>query len=608
MNPESKGTGIFAGAAGLRMAWLCGVLLVAAAAALNMRVLGFGFLYLRDDDLNVALNPHMGALGAGRLAWMFTDWSYVRRYIPLGWLGFSATYQFAGLDPRPYHAAGLGLYAINTALVFVLVLHVLRLVAPGPRAGGLSSWDAGAAALAAGWWAFSPMRVETTAWVSGNLYGQSMALLFVSLIAYLRTCRPPGPGRTAWLCLSAAAYAASLLTYPLALGVPVLLIGLDWLQARGRPAPHFRRLLAEKAAFVLPLAAVLAVTMAARVGSAEVYGTVPGLRESPLLGRAAQSAYVAAYYVWKPFWPAHLSPLYDTLVGFNPAGPVFLLCMAAVAAVSAFALATFRARPLFAVVWFGYLAAAAPFFGLTERNHMASDRYAYFLAVIAAAVIAALLARAATPRGRTVAAAASLAVLVVLCRLTARQLDSWTDDRVQHAYVAAHLTNPELLDDFNSRLEILEFMRGHEVEAEAAVAAALARNPSSPGFRKAAGMFEDKRKVAAFYGGASLLAILQDQMGLRFARAGEYREANDHFEDALRMDDRFYQAAFDRALVLLDLGRARDALGSYMLAQRWASPALTRAQVAGFLGRLESVAKAGGDTLLAGAARRALER
>jgi tetratricopeptide (TPR) repeat protein len=590
------------------MALLCGVLLVAAAVALNMRVLDFGFLYLRDDDLNVALNPHMGGLGAERLRWMFTDWSYVRRYIPLGWLGFSATYQIAGLDPRPYHAAALGLYALNTALVFVLVLHVLRLVAPGARARGLSPWDAVAAALAAGWWALSPMRVETTAWVSGNLYGQSMALLFICLIAYLRTCRPPGPGRTAWLCLSAACYAASLLTYPLALGVPVLLIGLDWLEARARPASYFRRLLAEKAAFILPLAAVLAVTLAARLGGAEVYGAVPGMRESPLLTRAAQSAYVAAYYVWKPWWPTHLSPLYDTLVGFNPLGPVFLLSMAAVAAVSALALASLRRRPVLAVVWFGYLAAAAPFFGLTERNHMASDRYGYFLGVIVAAVLAAVLARAVMPGNRILALAASLAVLGAFCRLTARQLDFWTDDQVQHAYVAAHLTNPALLDDFNSRLEILEFMRGNEASAETAVAAALARNPSSPGFQKAASMFADKRKVDTFYGHASLMAILQDQMGLRFAKAGEYRESNDHFEDALRMDDRFYQAAFDRALVLLDLGRPRDALGSYLIAQRWASPALPRAQVAGFLGRLESVAKAEGDSPLADAAGRALAR
>jgi tetratricopeptide (TPR) repeat protein len=587
--------------------WLCGALLVLCALALNLRVLDFGFLYLRDDDLNVALNPHMGGISPGRLRWMFTDWSYVRRYIPLGWLNFSATYQFAGLRPRPYHAVALALYLLNAGLVLALVAHALRVLTPAGRGRGLLPWDVGAAALAAGWWALHPFRVETTAWISGNLYGQSMALLFISLIAYLRTSLSEGRLRTAWLCLSAGAYAASLLTYPLALGVPFLLIGLDWILARTGKGPAFRRLLAEKAAFLVPLAAVLAVTVGARFASTEVYGAVPGMREFPLLSRIAQSSYVAAYFVVKPWWPAHLSPLYDTLVDFSPTGGVFVLSMAAVAAASALALLSLRRRPALAVLWFGYLAVAAPFFGLTEINHMASDRYGYFLGVMMAAVVALLLARISSPGGRVLAAGASLAVIGVLGRLSWRQLDAWSGDRVQHAYVAAHLTNAGLLDDFNSRLQILEFLRGNEQAAGAAIAAGLARNPSSPGFGKAAAIVAEKGRISAFYGHVSFLAILQDQMGLKFARDGEFREANDHFEDALKLDDHFYQAAYDRALVLLNLGRGRDALDSYLLAARWASPSLSRAQVGAFLGRLEAVAGAG-DPRLADAARQALAR
>jgi hypothetical protein len=590
------------------MFWLCGTLLLLAALALNMRVLDFGFLYLRDDDVNVTLNPHMGGIDADRLRWMFTDWSYVRRYIPLGWLNFSATYQFAGLDPAPYHAVALGLYVLNCGLVFALVLLALRIFAPAGRTRGLTPWEVGAAALAAGWWAFHPFRVETTAWISGNLYGQSMALLLVSLIAYLRTYLAEGRRRAAWLCLAALAYAASLLTYPVALGAPFLLIGLDWLHSRGRPGRPFRRLLYEKAAFLLPLAAILSVTIAARYGNTEVFGAVPGLRELSLSRRIAQSAYVAAYYVWKPWWPLHLSPLYDTLMDFSPTGAPFVASAAAVAAVSALALLSLRRWPALAVVWFGYLASAAPFFGLTEKPHMASDRYGYFLTVISASLIAAALARVSTTRGRACAAAASLALIGVLGRLSWRQLAVWSDDRLQHAYVAAHLTNAELLDDFNSRLQILEFLRGSEKASSEAVAARLARDPSGQGFRKAAAIIADKRRISAYYGNVSFLAIIQDQMGLLFAKAGQLREANDHLEDALRMDDHFYQAAYDRALVLLRLGRCDDALGSYLISLRWASPPLTRAQERIVLEQLERAAAAQGKRSLANAARSALAR
>jgi hypothetical protein len=586
---------------------LCLALLLAVAFAANRRVLDFGFLYLRDDDINVALNPHMGGLNAGRLEWMFTDWSYVRRYIPLGWLNFSATYEFAGLDPRPYHAVALGLFLLNGALVFALAAHLLRLFGPGARGRGLTTWEVGSAALASGWWVFHPFRVETTAWISGNLYGQSMALLFVSVLAYLRTYLAKGRARALWLLVAAVAYAASLLTYPLALGAPVLLIGLDWLHSRsgGRP---FLRLLAEKVVFLIPLAGVVAVTVAARFAGANVFGAVPGLGEFPLLNRVAQSCYVAAYYIWKPWWPVHLSPLYDTLMDFNPLGAVFVLSTAAVAALSTLALVSFRTRPAIAVTWFGYLACAAPFFGLTERPHMTSDRYGYFLTVFTAVLLGAALARVRAKASRMLASVAVLAVIGILCALSRRQLDVWQDDRIQHAYVAARLTNPELLDDFNSRVQVLEFMRGNEKEAEDAVSARLARNPEGQGFRAAAAIMADKRRVNGFYGKVSLLAILQDQRAVAFAKAGELREANDHFADALRMNDHFYQAAYDRSLLLLRLGRCDDALDSYLLAARWASPPLPQLQRKAFLGGLEQEAAAEGNQVLAAAARDALAR
>ena len=245
------------------------------------------------------------------------------------------------------------------------------------------------------------------------------------------------------------------------------------------------------------------------------------MRDLPVASRVAQSAYVAAYYVWKPWWPVRLSPLYDALVDFRPTDWPFVLSMAAVAAACAAAVALARRLPAAPVAWFGYLAAAAPFFGLTEKPHMTSDRYG--------------------------------------CLLTA-------------------------------------------------VAARLSQSPSSPGFLKAAAIMAEKRRISPYYGPVSLLAILQDQMGLRFAREGSMREANDHFEEALREDDRFYQAAYDRALVLLRLGRCDDALRSFLLSARWAPSGLPDAQRHEFLARLEAAAGESGRPALARAARIALSR
>jgi len=223
-------------------------------------------------------------------------------------------------------------------------------------------------------------------------------------------------------------------------------------------------------------------------------------------------------------------------------------------------------------------------------------------------VAAAAVARLRRAPARAAALALSAAVLALAARMTWRQLDVWTNDRVQHAYVAAGLRNSELLDDFRSRQLILEFMRGDEESSARAVDLGLRRNPASPGLRKASAIIADKRRISAYYGPVPFLAILHEQRGLDFARQGDLREANDHFEEALRMDDRFYQAAFDRALVLLGLGRCDDALRSYLLADRRAPAGLPQRESHEFLVRLRRGAEAAGLTALAHAASAALAR
>jgi hypothetical protein len=589
-----------------RLAWLLGAAIVLAALCLNARVTGFGFLYLRDDDVIVTLNPHMGAVTAERLRWMFTDWSYARRYIPLGWLGFSATYGAAGLDPLLYHLVGLVLYLLNCTLVFVLSLHAVRLARIAASSAGLGPWEVGAAALAAGWWAFNPLRVETTAWVSGNLYGQATALLLVSGCSYLRSWMTEGLHRALWIALSAATYAASLLSYPIGLGIAFVLLGVDLLLFRVLPSHTLRRLVLEKAAFFVPLAAVLSLPLVARVQGVAVYGAVPDLHEITLGQRIAQAAYITAYYVWKPWFPVHLSPLYDTLASIDIGRPLFLASLAGVAAVSALAIGFARRRPWIAVAWFGYLAVVIPFLGLTERVAMASDRYACVPTVLMACLIASGTSWIGA-RGARIAAASTLALFAFAfgC-LTSGQLEPWRNDRDLHLYVLGLLGDTPLRDDFLGRKVILDFMRGDEEMAAREAAAFHAAHPGSGAFAKADAIMADKRRVAPYYGSVCLLAILQDQMGLSFARSHRPDEADEHFRSAIEMDGRFYQAAFDRALVLLDLGRGRDALASYLRAARWAPGPLPVVQRRAFLSRLRTLADSSGDGALASAAGAAL--
>jgi hypothetical protein len=190
-------------------------LAVAVIAGWNARaVLTFDFVAF-DDDINIVFNPHLGPPGREALEWMFSDSSYMRRYVPLGWLTFSLVYAGAGLSPVGYHAANLLLHAGNAMLVFWILRCLLRRYDPGRSEGG-TTFAAGAGAAI---WALHPMRAETVGWASGLLYGASGFLALCAVLAYFRgreaTTRRTQAG---WLLATILLHAGSVFTYPMSIG------------------------------------------------------------------------------------------------------------------------------------------------------------------------------------------------------------------------------------------------------------------------------------------------------------------------------------------------------------------------------------------------------
>src|SRR4051812_35385558 len=100
-----------------RLRGLLGLLVAVVVLWVGRKSLAFDFIHLLDDDKNIIFNPHIGIPDGDRLRWMFTDFSYVPRYMPLGWLGFCVAYLWSGLDPWAYHAMNLGFHALNAVLV-----------------------------------------------------------------------------------------------------------------------------------------------------------------------------------------------------------------------------------------------------------------------------------------------------------------------------------------------------------------------------------------------------------------------------------------------------------------------------------------------------------
>jgi len=238
-------------------------LLVAIGITFGAAAAG-GFVSL-DDGNNIFLHPQLGALTWDRVLWAWSDFSSARRYLPLGWLGFSAVVSAQGYQPAGFHLACIGWHAIAAVALLAASRRILRRLA-APAASG---WADALAWLATAAWALHPLRVEVTAWASGLLYAQAGALALVAL--WLWTRRWSAPRGHNWLATgSLIALLGSLLSYPIALGMPVVCWILDRSPDNARLAPppaSTRSVRRTGAIWVLFLAATSGLVLVANIAA-----------------------------------------------------------------------------------------------------------------------------------------------------------------------------------------------------------------------------------------------------------------------------------------------------------------------------------------------------
>jgi tetratricopeptide (TPR) repeat protein len=467
-----------------RLAWMLSLGLGLTVAAVFARAVGAEFLRW-DDDINIFVNPHIQALNLENLRWMFTDTSYVRRYMPLAWLGFALNNAIFGATAISYHAGNVLLHALNSVLVFFIVLKLLRLAAP-TGAGGEATPRLLAAAGGALLWAVNPLRVEVVAWASARIYCQTACLLLLSVLAYLHAATATGRARPYAYLASVLAYAASLLTYPIGLALPAALVVLDWHPLKRfhaglwKPWPA-RRAWLEKLPFLVVGTAVFAVTLWARAHASGMWEDAAITAHFGILPRIMQAFYVWAYFAWKPWWPFDLAPVYTTLVWFQPGDAPFVLSLIGVVAVTALLLWQ-RGRwrgPLAA--WLAYLALMVPLLGLTEHPHYPNDRYSYFVGLLWAVVIAGALVKLWPKLAwRKVALAGGLTLAVVWGVTSVRLIGPWRNSLAFFESALSRLGQDRYRGDIHWRLGLSLTEAGRTNEAIPHFTAAIRLLPKFP--------------------------------------------------------------------------------------------------------------------------------
>ena len=516
-------------------------------------VLGHEFVHY-DDARNIVHNPNVDGLTGKNIHWMLTDTKYAPRYMPLGWLCYAVDRELFGLNPQLWHGGNLLVHLLNTLLLFVLLKEIVS-TAQWQKTVENQRKAIWCAAIGALFWAVNPLRVEPVAWASARIYGVAVLFVLVWLICWLRSHSASTPGERrfyAWAALGA--YAASLLTYPLALFAVVILLALDVFPLRRAPAHWSRwwqrdswKLWREKIPFFLISGVVLALTMAVRIGSDERYRPAT-LAEFGLMNRIMQAGYLIAYYVWKPWAPLDLAAAYPTLHAFAPANPVFLLSAGFVAAASLAALIWYRRQPGLASVWFCHLIILVPVLGLSEYPHSAFDRYSHLHGLLWSGVIAVGLSALWTCRPRRYFAAGALAAAcAAFAFLSYAQVPTWKNTRSLYNTIVSRFGEHPGRGRFDEVLAMQHLQAGQTNQGITCLSNAV--------------YYDARRKDRHIYIEA-VIPRSERKLADIFTAQGDFSNAVSHLEGALRTEpeiDQFTALSLQYSATLTKLGRESEA-------------------------------------------------
>lgn len=491
--------------------WI-GAWLVVLTVALYLPVLRHGFVALDDPDY-VEENPMVRA----GLSWAGVKWTFrtgqASNWHPLTWLSHQLDATLWGAGAAGPHAVNAGLHAANTLLVFLLLRRMTGALARSAFVAALFAWH--------------PLHVESVAWIAERKDVLSGCFFLLTLLAYVRFTEAPSGAARAWYLAAVAAFAGGLMSKPMLVTTPCVLLLLDVWPLR-RLARGGRAVVLEKLPFVALSIASCVVTF--RVQQAG--GAVRDLTAHPFDERVGNAVVSVVRYLGDAVWPAQLA-IYYPHPGRWPVG-ILVGAVAIAAAVSAAAWRWRRPQPALLTGWLWFAGMLVPALGLVQVGEQArADRYTYLplLGVFLAAVwLVADWTRNSRAR-RRLAVGVGGAALAAAAAMTTVQLRYWRDS-VALFTRALEVTGPNF---------VAHHALGHHWLKEGKLDAAAA---------------ELERCLAVRPGFAEAL----NNLGSVRWKQGRREDAVANFRRAVASAPGFVLARGNLGTALLELGRADEAV------------------------------------------------
>jgi len=546
------------------------VLLVVAVFLVFAQTLRHDFVNYDDEDYFYG-NPHvLTGLNGSNLAWAFQT-GYAGNWHPLTWLSLMLDAQLFGHGAAGPHLTNVLLHAANTVLLFLLLRRLTG-----------AHWRS---ALVAALFGLHPLHVESVAWVSERKDVLSGLFFMLTLLAYTRFSQivtnekwrlardgpafPSPVTRHASLFYGLALlfFALGLMSKPMLVTVPFVLLLLDWWPL-GRLGPStFKRLILEKLPFFVLGGVVSAVTVFVQREEVVAIGKLS------ILSRAGNVAVAYGTYLEQMVCPMRLAAFYP----YSTNGMLIwkiTLALVFLAGISVGVFMLRRRSPYLLAGWLWYLGMLVPVIGFVQVGGQAhADRYTYLPLIGAFIMLTWAAADLFSDRRypRQAPGVAAFIVMAVLAVCASIQTSYWRNSESLWTHTLACTSDNYVAhNDLGSALA----REGRVVEATGHYQTALEINPHYAEAHNGFGILlaEEGQSAEAIQHFQRALEIKPDfaaahnSLGNALADQGRYADAIEHYKRTVEIRPDYAEAHFNWGNVLATQGRYAEAIKHFQLA------------------------------------------
>jgi energy-converting hydrogenase Eha subunit A len=345
-----------------------------------------------DDNLYIFENSHIRSLDAAFFRWAFLDFP-ISNWHPLTWISHALDYTIWGLYPLGHHLTSILLHAINTGLVVVLVLKLLEIAREGSQRNPSASFLTDRATLIAAGvtgllFGIHPVHVESVAWVSERKDLLCALFFLLSIMTYTDYAvrrRSEGEGKdesgrknfhtSKQYFLALGFFVLALMSKPMAVTLPVVLVILDWY-----PLNRIRSLKTLRTAGVekIPFFALSIVSSVITMIAQKAGKSIVSLDFVPLSSRILVAVQSLVAYLGKMLLPVDLVPLYPYPRAISLFSFEYLAAIVLVLGITAFCVVLARKQRVWLSAWGYYVLTLIPVLGIVQVGNQAmADRYTY---------------------------------------------------------------------------------------------------------------------------------------------------------------------------------------------------------------------------------------